>query len=158
LLIDTDLRRPRLHRAFGVSSELGMSTVIVGESSLQDAVKSTQLPNLWVIPCGPLPPNPAELMHAQRFREMISELSEHYDRIVLDSPPLGAVTDAAVLSTLVDGVVLVAKAQQTGREMLSRAVRQLHDVNANILGCVLNDVDLKQREYGYNYYYYYRRY
>lgn len=155
LLVDTDLRRPRLHRAFGVSAERGMSTLILGESNIDDVVKATQVPNLWVIPSGPLPPNPAELLHAARFREVMAELRKRYDRIIFDSPPLGAVTDAAVLSTTVDGVVLVAKSARTTRDMLGRTTRQLADVKAKILGCVLNDVDLSRREYGYNYYYYY---
>jgi capsular exopolysaccharide synthesis family protein len=156
LLIDTDLRRPRLHRAFGASAEQGMSTLVLGESSIEDVVKSTTVPNLWIIPCGPLPPNPAELLHAQRFREILAELCERYDRVVLDSPPVGVVTDAAVLSALVDGTVLVARSERTTREMLSRARRQLHDIKANLLGCILNEVDLSQRDSGKAYYYYQR--
>jgi capsular exopolysaccharide synthesis family protein len=157
LLIDTDLRRPRLHRAFGVPAEHGMSTLILGESRVEDVVKSTQVPNLWIIPCGPLPPNPAELLHASRFKEIMAELSERYDRLVFDSPPLNVVTDAAVLSARVDGTVLVARSERTTRDMLSRARRQLHDIKAPILGCILNEVDLSGPDGGKGYYYY-RRY
>jgi capsular exopolysaccharide synthesis family protein len=156
LLLDTDLRRPRLHRAFGVAAEHGMSTLILGESRFEDVIKSTSIPNLWVIPCGPLPPNPAELMHAQRFREVIKELAERYDRLIFDSPPLNVVTDAAVLSALVDGTVLVARCERTTRDMLQRARRQLSDVNANVLGCVLNEVNLMQGDARSSYYYYQR--
>jgi capsular exopolysaccharide synthesis family protein len=158
LLIDTDMRRPRLHRAFGVSCEMGVSTLILGESPMSDVIKSTEVPNLWIMPCGPLPPNPAELLHTNRFREMLEQVQDRFDRIVFDSPPLGAVTDAAVLSTHVDGVVLVAKCGRTTREMMIRCRRQLEDVKANVLGCVLNDIDPSRPTYGYNYYHYYQRY
>src|SRR5262249_16890956 len=93
--------------------------------------------------------------HASRFHEIMAELCSRFDRVLFDSPPLGAVTDATVLSTQVDGVVLVAKSARTTREMLAQTRRQLSDVKANVLGCVLNDVDLSRRENGYNYYYYY---
>ena len=153
LVVDTDMRRPRLHRAFGVSNEVGLSTAVVGETKIEACVKSTDVPNLWVLPCGPVPPNPAEMLHAERFREIVAALAGKYDRILFDSPPLAAVADAAVLSTLVDGALLVLKAGKTTHEVAKRAVASLQAVNAPIAGVVLNDLDLESREYSYYYYY-----
>lgn len=158
LLVDTDMRRPRLHKAFGVSNERGVSSVIVGEGKLDDAIKSTEIPGLFILPCGPVPPNPAELLHTKAFGELLNRLGERFDRILLDTPPVGAVADAVVLSTQVDGVVLVLKSGQTNRELARRTVRVLKDVKANIYGAVLNDVNLEAGKYGDYYYGYIYRY
>lgn len=158
LIIDTDMRRPRLHKAFGVSNEVGVSSLIVGEGKLDDAIKSTDVPGLFLLPCGPVPPNPAELLHAQGFGDLLSKVGERFDRVILDTPPVGAVADAVVLSTQVDGVVVVLKAGQTNRDVAKRTVRALSDVKANIYGAVLNDVDLKSSKYGDYYYGYAYRY
>ncbi len=158
LLVDTDLRRPRVHRAFGVSGARGATNVIVGEARLTDVVSSTDVPNLDVLACGPIPPNPSELLHSQRFGELVSEALEHYDRVIFDSPPLGAVTDAAVLAPQVDATLLVVKAHETTRDALASALRQLRDVGAHVAGGVLNDLDPRRKGYaGGDYYYYYRR-
>ncbi len=157
LIIDTDLRRPRLHKTFGVSSEQGVTSVLLGTSTLKDAIKKTEVVGLDVLPCGPLPPNPAELLHSDDFEKMLQEAQLHYDRILLDSPPVNAVTDPIILSKLVDGTILVVKSAKTTKEAARRALRQLGDVGANMLGVVLNDVDFKDGSYYYNYYYYYKR-
>ncbi len=158
LLIDTDMRRPRLHRAFGVANELGLSTAVVGEAKIDDCIKRTEVPNLFVLPCGPVPPNPAEMLHADRFHEIIDALAGKYDRLIFDSPPLGAVADAAVLSTHVDGTLLVLKAGKTTFEVARRAMATLESVKAPLAGAILNDLDLESRAYGYYYYYYHRGY
>jgi capsular exopolysaccharide synthesis family protein len=158
LLVDTDLRMPRLHRAFGIpASGDGVSRVIVGEAVAADMIKETGIPNLYLLPCGALPPNPAELLHAERFKRLIAELSASFDRVIFDSPPVGAVTDASILARLTDGTVLVAKSGRTSRDTLAMARRQVAgDGSVNVLGCILNDIDLsKQGQYGY---YYYSRY
>lgn len=155
LIVDTDMRRPRLHRSLGVTNEVGMSTVLLGETKLEDAVKSTEVPGLFLLPCGPVPPNPAELLHTERFKQLLEQLSDRYDLVLLDSPPLLAASDAAVLSTSVDGVVFVARFKKTTKDLAKRMLRGLKDVNAPILGAVLNDVNLDSREYGY---YAYKRY
>lgn len=157
LLVDTDMRRPRLHRAFGIPANAdGLSRAIVGEAPVLDMVRETGVPNLSLLPCGALPPNPAELLHAERFRRLVAEVAAHYDRVIFDSPPVGAVTDAAILARLTDGTLLVAKSAVTSRDMLTRARRSLTDENINLLGCILNDLDLTKRgSYGY---YYYSRY
>ncbi|MCC6338252.1 MAG: polysaccharide biosynthesis tyrosine autokinase [Myxococcales bacterium] len=158
LIIDTDMRRPRLHRAFGVPNDVGVSSVVVGEGQAEDAVKSTEVPGLFVLPCGPVPPNPAELLHTKAFADLLNHLGEKFDRILLDSPPVGAVADAVVLATQADGVVVVLKAGQTHREVAQRTVKALRDVKANIYGAVLNDVNLEKSKYGDYYYGYTYRY
>ncbi len=158
LLIDTDMRRPRLHRSFGVPNQTGISTVIVGKATVDEAVKRTDVPNLDVMPCGPVPPNPSELLHTERFGHVLAQISKMYDRVILDSPPTSAVTDPAVLGNLADGVVLVVKAGETTRDAATHARRQLATANARLVGVVVNAIDFSNPAYGYEYYYrnYYR--
>jgi capsular exopolysaccharide synthesis family protein len=158
LLVDADMRRPRIHKVFGVPSGTGLSSLILGEGSLPETVRETEVPGLFALPCGPVPPNPAELLHTAAFRKLLDEMSERFDRVIVDSPPVGVVADAAVMSTHVNGTILVVKAGQTSREVARKAVRQLRDVNANVLGAVLNDLNLQkfgQYAYYYQYGYYY---
>ena len=155
LIMDTDMRRPRMHKIFGVPGTEGLTSCLSGETSALEAVKTTDVNNLYLLPCGPTPPNPAEICQSKRFYALLEELGEHFDRVILDSPPVMVVTDAVVLSTMSDGTLLVARTGQTTRVALKEATRQLLDVSANILGCVLNDMDLEKKGYGY---YRYRRY
>jgi capsular exopolysaccharide synthesis family protein len=157
LIVDTDMRRPRLHKAFGVPNDLGVSSLVVGEGSLDAAVKSTEVANLFVLPCGPIPPNPAELLHTGAFKDLLKSVSAKFDRVILDSPPIGPLTDAVILGTQVDGVVLVLKAGETSREMVKRTARALIDVKARMFGVVLNQADLADPRYG-QYYYAYQHY
>ncbi len=158
IIVDTDLRKPRLHRAFGVSGEKGLTSVLVGEP-LDACVKSTELMDLFLLPCGPLAPNPAELLHSERFARLLDDLTERYDRVLLDSPPIGVVTDAAILSKLADGTVLVAQANSTPKEAIRRSARQLYDVGATVLGVILNDFEIGTKgRGGYSDYYYYQYY
>jgi polysaccharide biosynthesis transport protein len=154
LLIDSDMRRPRLHQSTAVARQLGLSSLIVGEVDFADGIKTTEIPNLYVLPCGPLPPNPAELLMTHRFQVVLEELGRRFDRIVLDSPPLQAVTDAVVLSRHSDGVILVVKAGKTLREDITRSARQVAGVDGSIVGVILNELDLEERG-GYQYYSYY---
>lgn len=156
LFIDTDLRRPRVHKAFGLDNDLGVTSVALGAVDLDGAVQKTVVSGLDVLTSGPIPPNPSELLHGRGFARIVAEALEKYDRVILDSPPLGAVTDAAILSTLVRGVVLVVKTDQTTRDGLKHAIRQLQHVSANVLGAVVNDVDAQSNPYGYYQYYRYR--
>jgi capsular exopolysaccharide synthesis family protein len=158
LLVDTDMRRPRLHRSFGVPNQSGISTVIVGKTTLQEAVKRTDVPNLDVLPCGPVPPNPSELLHTERFGAVLADCTKLYDRVILDSPPTSAVTDPAVLGNLADGVVLVVKAGETTRDAALHARKQLVTAKARLFGVVVNAIDFSNPSYGYDYYYrnYYR--
>jgi capsular exopolysaccharide synthesis family protein len=165
-IIDCDLRRPRLHRIFGRSGEAGVTAVLVGDASIRDVAKPAltgadgdEIPNLFMIPAGPPPPNPADLLQSERFKKFLLDLLEHFDRIVIDSPPLAAVTDSAIASTLVDGTLFVVRAFKTSHHLARQGLRALRDVDAPILGCVLNAVDLTKSSYSYYYnqYYYYRR-
>ncbi len=157
LLIDTDLRRPRVHRAFDKTTvKRGTSSVLVGACELEDAVIPTPVDGLFICPCGPVPPNPSELLHGAGFRRLKDAAEAQYDMVVFDSPPL-AVTDAAVLAPQLDGVLIVVEAQRTTRDALRSALRQLNDVSANIVGAVVNGIDLTRRGYGGEYYQYYRR-
>jgi polysaccharide biosynthesis transport protein len=148
LLVDTDMRRPRLHKAFGVPNEKGVSSVLVGDASLEDVAKSTEVPGLFLIPSGPIPPNPAELFHTQAFIDFAALVASRYDRVIFDSPPVNAVADPLVLATHVDGTLLVIKAGLTQKALARRAIRMLIDVKARLLGAVLNDIELRDPKYG----------
>lgn len=159
LLVDTDMRRPRLHRAFGFGNEIGLTNLMLGEVDYEEAIRPTEVPRLDVLSCGPIPPNPTELMHTERFRTIVEALSERYDRVIFDSPPVIAVADAMILANMADGVLFVIKTGQTSREVVRRAKSLLEGINAPLLGAVLNDLDLEDRAYRYHYYYsYYYRY
>lgn len=154
LLIDTDMRRPRLHASTGVSRQYGLSNLILGDQTFDAVIKTTEIPNLYVLPCGPLPPNPAELLMTKRFESVLAELSERFDRIILDSPPVHAVTDAVVLSKMVDGVILVVRADKTLRDDIRRSSKQIRDVGGQIFGVIVNEIDASDRSY-YSYSYAY---
>jgi capsular exopolysaccharide synthesis family protein len=156
LIVDTDLRKPRIHRAFGKSLNRGVTSILVGEHSAQEAIQETEIPGLSVLGSGPIPPNPAELLHTEQFRGLLAELAKSFDHLIFDSPPLAAVTDAAIISPQVDGTILIIHTQRTTREALRSALRQLRDVSGHLTGGVLNEVDLSTHRYGYSSYYYYR--
>jgi capsular exopolysaccharide synthesis family protein len=157
VLIDCDLRRPRVHRVLGKSSDTGISTALLDDKPFEPELLRTEVPNLSAIPAGPVPPNPSELLQSERFKALLQRLQGQFDRVVIDSPPVLPITDAAILATQVDGVVLVVRASKTTKEM-GRAARQLLEgVGGRIFGCVLNAVDLSRVEYKYYYYQYYKQ-
>jgi len=156
-IIDCDLRRPRLHRIFDRVGDSGIMNVLLGDATLDEVAQPTVVGNLWCIPAGPIPPNPADVLHSDRFRKLIEELGRRFDRVVIDSPPLVAVTDSAIISTLVDGAVFVVRAFATSRNVSKQGLRALLDVEAPIIGAVLNAVDLRKHAYDYYYQYYYRK-
>lgn len=153
LLVDADLRRPRVHSAFTVPNGDGLSSLILGRGTLESFVKTSGIDGLSILTCGPVPPNPAELLHTQSFVDLIKHATTVYDRVIIDSPPVGAVSDAVVMSTQVDGTVLVFKSGVTSKDMAKRTVRALNDVKARVLGAILNDIDLEDRQAGGYYYY-----
>lgn len=155
LIIDSDMRRPRVHKALGISNEKGFSDVFTSNKSLKELVTETPIENLYALPCGPIPPNPSELLHSERFYKVLEEMKGQYDRIIFDSPPLAAVADALILSHSVDAVLLILKFGQTRQELLRRSVEQLEAIGAPFIGCVLNDIS-HTVGYGYSYYYRYR--
>jgi exopolysaccharide transport family protein len=155
VILDCDMRRPRVHKIFSLSRDRGMSNLLVGNDELDNVVVHTDIPNLDVIPSGPIPPNPSEVLSSQRMADLIEVLRGRYDRIIIDTPPITAVTDAVILSKVVDGVVLIVRAGVAHRELVRNAVEQLRQVNAHILGAVLNGVDMGRDSYYYYQYYYY---
>ena len=154
LLIDTDMRKPRIHRSFGIKAEKGISTAIMGNAAPEDVIVHTEIPNLDVMPCGPTPPNPAELLHTERFRSLLAQCRRSYDKVILDAPPTGPVTDPAIIGGVADGVLLVLRAGHTTKEAAMYARRHLNDAGARILGLVINQTDRKGGGYGYSYGYY----
>ena len=154
LLVDTDLRRPRLHKIFGASNDRGLTNLIVGDGKIEDLVIATPAPGLFLLPSGPLPPNPAELLGSAAFQTVAKQLAAKYDRVLFDSPPVIAVTDPAVLSASVDAVVLIARAGGTARDLLAAARRRLADVHAPLIGVILNALDVEANRSAYGYYYY----
>lgn len=156
LLIDADLRRAVLDRAFDVPRSPGLTEVIIGEASFDEALRATAIPNLWIVASGQFPPNPAELLGSSKMQAILQEAKGRFDTVLLDSPPLLAVTDGAVLSTMVDGVVLVIRTQRTRRDAVRRALGHIRSVHGRLLGAVLNDVDMRSGAYygSYGHYYY----
>ena len=154
LLIDADLRRPSIHKALGMGPKTGLSNVLTGNATLQQAVaRSSILPTLFVLTAGTPPPNPAELLASSNMKDILAELREQYDHIIVDTPPTLSVTDAVVMSTRADAVVLVIRSGQTTKQALRRARDLLMQVNARVAGVLLNAVDLTSPDYYYYYEY-----
>ncbi len=156
LLIDCDMRRPRIHKVFETGRDTGVSSILVGTEEVKDAIVPTGIENLDVIPCGPIPPNPSEILGSKKMEHLIGELKKEYTRIVIDSPPVTAVTDSVVLAQATDGLVLIIRAGETPRQVVQNALAQLRSINAHILGAILNGINTgKDSYYYYQYYYYY---
>jgi len=155
LLVDADLRRPIVHRAFNLVQEPGLTDVLVGRAQLREAIRPNVVPKLDVLPAGALPPNPSELLGSEAMRRLLDQLRTQYETVIFDSPPALAVTDASVLGASVDAVILVLRAGETEEVAAQRAAEQLRRVQARIAGIVLNGVE-KDRDRYYNYYSSYR--
>lgn len=157
LLVDADLRRPILHAMFKVDKKFGLSNRLVGRISTKAAINKTAVENLFLIPCGTIPPNPSELLGSGAMKKLIDELNLQFDMILFDTPPVIAVTDPVVLSSMVDGAVLVVKAGQTNQKSAIRSFALLKNVNSQVLGVLLNcvKVDSVYESYYYPYKYHY---
>ena len=154
LLIDADLRRPSIHKTLGMGPRSGLSNVLTGSATLEQAItRSTVLPNLNILPAGTPPPNPAELLASTNMRDVLEQLRGQYDHIVVDTPPTLSVTDAVVLSPRADAIVLVIRSGQTTKQALRRSRDILMQVNAKVSGVLLNAVDLSSPDYYYYYEY-----
>lgn len=149
LLVDSDLRRPRLHQVLGVDNDVGVTTLVAGQGSLADTIHKTQVEGLSLLTSGPIPPNPSELLHSTAFGHLKADLVEHFDYVIFDSPPMGAVTDAAILAPQTDGVLLVVRAGTSTLHAVAGARKQFASVSARMLGAILNDADLRIRGYRY---------
>jgi capsular exopolysaccharide synthesis family protein len=158
IIIDTDMRKPRVHKVFDYENGVGLSNFLSGHAELESIIKKTDIPNLCYIPSGPIPPNPSELIGSNLFKNMMKSLEGRFDHIVLDSPPVLGFADSVILSTSVDGVILVTLGGKTPRETLQRAKEVLHQVNAKILGVIINRIDIQRGDYGYYYYRYHYYY
>lgn len=158
LIVDSDLRRPAVHNFFAMDKTYGLTNVLIGSLGFNDVVKHTEIDKLDVITAGDIPPNPAELVSSESMRKFISEARSHYDYVILDSPPIIAVTDAAVLATRVDGVLLVVSSGTVSRKEVTRAVNLIKNVRSAVMGVVVNALDIKKIYGSYYYYFHYYQY
>lgn len=153
VLIDADLRKPTAHRTFALSNRWGLSSAIAQQCTIEESIQMTTIPNLDVITSGDIPPNPSEMMNSKRMTAMLEQLRSIYDIVLIDTPPLLAVTDAQIVATKCDGVIMVVDQGKVKRDIAKKAIQNLENVNARILGVVLNNVKRKSSEEAYYYYY-----
>ena len=153
LLLEGDLRNSSVHRMFNISNINGLTDILLNNKNFAECVHCTEVKNLHILTCGAVPPNPSEILSSKRMKEFINELREYYDYIFIDTPPIGVVTDAGIISTYSDGCVFVVGSKQCDIEMAKIAKKRLEDVGANIIGAVLNKFEAEGN--GYNYYNYY---
>ncbi len=151
LLVDADLRKPTMHYTFRLDNLRGLSNILVGENTIDEAVNPTDINELDVLTCGPIPPNPSELLSSRKMESFLKEAQFSYDMVILDTPPVLAVTDAQILANLVDGSILVVRSGETEVEPAQRSKEALEPAKAKLLGVVLNGREKKAS----NYYYYY---
>lgn len=154
LLVDADLRRPTVHRTFHVSNRYGLTSLLTTEGALNytDTLKTSRVPNLYVMPSGPIPPNPSELLNTHKMDQVIQDLKKNFDFVIFDVPPVGAVSDAQILSTKVDGTILVVPQGIALKNNVRHAKIALENVHAKILGVVMNRVNSTEDKYYGNYY------
>lgn len=155
-LVDGDLRRPVVAKLFGADNWSGLTTALIGQTSLTECLRETTIPHLTILTSGPIPPNPAELLGSSRMTQLLAGLEDSFDIVIIDSPPVLAVTDAAVMAPKVDGVLMVIRSGVVARVQAARAKAALESVKARLLGAVLGAVPSKGNE-GYYYYYYQSR-
>lgn len=151
ILLDCDFRKPSQHRVFGLDKKIGLSNVLAGEAKIEDATQKTPIANLCVVPCGPIPANPSEILNSQNFLDLLDQLSAAYDLVLIDSPPVLPVTDSRILAASVDAVVLALRAEKTTRSAAISARDQIQSVGGRILGLVVNDVSRRRGVYSYYY-------
>ena len=155
LLIDCDMRNPTVHKNFNLSNKVGLSSCISMGTPLAEAVQATKIENLHALTAGVIPPNPSELLASEKMKALVEEAGESYDYVLIDTPPVLPVTDALIVSRVVDGMILVIASGEVKVEMARDVKAQLVHAGANILGVVLNKVRSEHHGYGYGYYYYY---
>ncbi|WP_282938842.1 CpsD/CapB family tyrosine-protein kinase [Paenibacillus sp. RC67] len=153
VLIDADLRKPTMHHTFNLTNRAGLTNALSSKGILHEVIRETKIPNLSVITSGPIPPNPSEMLASKRMGVLLDELKEQFDMILIDTPPALAVTDAQIVASRCDGVVLVIDSGKVKREIAMKAKANLDYVKARILGVVLNNMNRKSSEAYYYYYY-----
>lgn len=154
LIIDADMRRPRLHQVFNITNGAGLSTMLsseVDEKEILEIVQYDDKSKLHLLPSGPVPPNPAELIGSEQMAGLLKKLQNHFTHVVIDSPPIASFTDGVLIASMVDGVILVVHAGKSSRQVVKRSKQLLNDIGAKVLGVVLNNVNLRSQD---NYYYY----
>jgi len=156
VIVDCDMRKPRIHKLLQLTKSEGLSSLLANGGDLNKFISRTPVPHLSVLPCGYVPPNPSELISSESMKELLRSLAERFDYVIVDSPPLFSVSDPIILSTLVDGVILVIKSGQSKSELVRRACQDLSAVGAKVLGVTLNNLNI--RKDGYDYYNSYRQY
>lgn len=157
LILDGDLRNPTIHKIFELSNVCGLTDVLLEEKSFEECVHCTDTKNLHILTCGTIPPNPSELLASNKMTEFINKLKENYDYVFIDTPPIGVVTDAGIISTYSDGCVFVVGAKEVEIEMVKISIERLENVGANILGSILNKFDASKSSIDYYSYYYEER-
>jgi len=153
VLVDADLRKPTMHYVFQKQNRGGLSSIIAQQKGIETVAQETHIDNLWVIPSGPIPPNPSEMLASDRFAELLSELRAKFDVVVIDTPPSLAVTDPQIVASKCDGVLLVINAGKVKRQSAVRVKEGLDRVNARLLGVVLNNMKRSKADAQYYYYY-----
>jgi capsular exopolysaccharide synthesis family protein len=153
VIIDADLRKPTAHHTFRLSNRWGLTSVLSGQAKLEDVIQESHIPNLYVITAGAIPPNPSEMLSSKRMTAVLDELKNMFGMIFIDTPPALAVTDAQIVATKTDGVIMVIDSGKVKREMAMKAKANLDHVKARILGVILNNMDRKNAESYYYYYY-----
>lgn len=154
LVVEGDLRNPTVHRLFGVSNTFGVTDILTGQKSFENCVNITDVKGLHVLTCGKMPPNPSEMLASRKMRDFINNIKDNYDYVFIDAPPIGIITDAGIISTYVDGTILVVSAGEADIEQVKISKERLDKVNANILGVVLNKYEDESGSNAYYNYYY----
>jgi capsular exopolysaccharide synthesis family protein len=152
LIVDADLRRPTQHKMFGLTNNAGLSSVLLGEASFEESVHRSHVPGLDVLPSGPRPVNPAELLGSEKMVRFLESIPQ-YDFVIIDSSPIGAVADPLIMSRFVDGVMMVVESNKTNRDHVLQCRSRMAEVQANIIGAIVNKLDIRRTGYGYYYYY-----
>lgn len=155
LLIDADLRKPAFHKIFRIYNQLGLTNVLVSELDYKERVLSTNIEGLEILPVGVIPPNPSELLASNKMKQLLNDVSKDYDFVLVDTPPAAVVTDASVLAAVADGTILVCASGQVSIDGAKRAKELLENVNANIIGVILNKIPINRKSYSQYYYYAY---
>ncbi|APR99601.1 GumC family protein [Pajaroellobacter abortibovis] len=153
-IVDGDLRKPRLAAIFNRQGDVGLTNLLIGNVTFEDVSKPTEVEGLWSIPSGPIPPNPGDIVHSEKVNAFLEQVKKSFDFVLIDSPPLVAVTDGALMATKVDGVIFVIRSGKTTYQVARRGLRALSDVSVKVVGVVLNAVNSRERGY-YHYYNYY---
>lgn len=153
LLIDCDLRNASIHKMFKINNIYGLTDILAKDRAVDKCIQETELENLYVLTAGAIPPNPAEILSSEKMKNLIEDLKNIYDYIFIDTPPIGLVTDAGVLSSFIDGVVLVVKSESIEKKYLEETKKKLDAVDARILGAILNSYKSEQKDYNYYSYY-----